>query len=426
MAAEKAEQERIAAEKAEQARLATQKAEQERIAAEKAEQARLAAEKAEQERIAAEKAEQARLAAGKAEQERIAAENAEQARLAAGKAEQERITAQPNTMPELEPEPEPALPSTSVVKSEMPQAELHLTAASVSMGSISAPAVDTPAAVAPALAVGAGDAVQVFSASASCWLDGVVEQVDREAAEAEIRYTSAGADRLKWVSLRESKEVRAVEPAAGGSLSSASRGEADGNITGTVPLARAPLSKLPTASTVSMSPVRHRGSAGAVAAVTRTPTNHAPLSSPHTPVVGRNTTPGGKVDMGRAGLKKALAQLEIPNLAGVLASELGVQTLADMVHLETEDLADLAHHNVKAVQRRRLGRAIAFAKVRAEVPFDAAPCCCLAYLWSRACWNHILMTLCFVMYRTQQQKTLSQRLRSVQGRQVVATWMQLV
>jgi hypothetical protein len=40
-----------------------------------------------------------------------------------------------------------------------------------------------------------------------------------------------------------------------------------------------------------------------------------------------------------------------------------VQTLADMVHLETEDLADLAHHNVKAVQRRRLGRAMAFAKV---------------------------------------------------------------
>jgi hypothetical protein len=66
--------------------------------------------------------------------------------------------------------------------------------------------------------------------------------------------------------------------------------------------------------------------------------------------------------MGRHGLTKALAQLEIASLAGLLSSELGVQTLADMVHLETEDLADLAHHNVKAVQRRRLGRAIAFAK----------------------------------------------------------------
>jgi hypothetical protein len=73
-AAEKAETERIAAEKA-----AAEKAEAERIAAEKA-----AAEKAEAERIAAEKA-----AAEKAEAERIAAEKA-----AAEKAETERIAAE--------------------------------------------------------------------------------------------------------------------------------------------------------------------------------------------------------------------------------------------------------------------------------------------------------------------------------------------
>ena len=73
-AAEKAEQERIAAEKA-----AAEKAERERIAAEKA-----AMKKAEQERIAAEEA-----AAEKAERERIAAEEA-----AAEKAEQERVAAE--------------------------------------------------------------------------------------------------------------------------------------------------------------------------------------------------------------------------------------------------------------------------------------------------------------------------------------------
>ena len=107
IAAEKAEQERIAAEKkAEQERIEAEKrAEQERIeAAKRAEQERLAAEKAEQERIAAEKkAEQERLAAEKAEQERIAAEKkAEQERLAAEeaehlaaeKAEQERLAAE--------------------------------------------------------------------------------------------------------------------------------------------------------------------------------------------------------------------------------------------------------------------------------------------------------------------------------------------
>ena len=98
-AAKRAEQERLAAEKAEQERIAAEKkAEQERLAAEKAEQERIAAEKkAEQERLAAEKkAEQERLAAEKkAEQERLAAEEAEH--LAAEKAEQERLAAEKKT-----------------------------------------------------------------------------------------------------------------------------------------------------------------------------------------------------------------------------------------------------------------------------------------------------------------------------------------
>ena len=70
-----------------------------------AEQARPAAQKAEQERIAADQTEQARPAAQKAEQERIAAVQTEQARPAAEKAEQERVTAEP----EPEPEPEPTV-----------------------------------------------------------------------------------------------------------------------------------------------------------------------------------------------------------------------------------------------------------------------------------------------------------------------------
>ena len=111
-AARKAEEERLAAERAaqkerqaaekaaaesakktEQERIATEKAaEQERLAAERA--ATEAAKKAEQERIAAERAaEQERIAAEKAaEQERLAAERA--AAEAAKKAEQERIAAE--------------------------------------------------------------------------------------------------------------------------------------------------------------------------------------------------------------------------------------------------------------------------------------------------------------------------------------------
>ena len=97
-AAEKAEQERLEAErKAEEERKAAEKAEQERLEAErKAEEERKAAEKAEQERLEAErKAEEERKAAEKAEQERLEAERkAEEERKAAQKAEQERFEAE--------------------------------------------------------------------------------------------------------------------------------------------------------------------------------------------------------------------------------------------------------------------------------------------------------------------------------------------
>ena len=94
IAAEQAEAQRQAALKAEQERLAAQQAEQQRIAAEQAEAQRQAALKAEQERIAAEQAEAQRQAALRVEQQRIAAEQAEAQRQAALRAEQERIAAQ--------------------------------------------------------------------------------------------------------------------------------------------------------------------------------------------------------------------------------------------------------------------------------------------------------------------------------------------
>ena len=94
IAAEQAEAQRQAALKAEQERIAAQQAEQQRIAAEQAEAQRQAALKAELERILAQQAEAERQAALKAEQERIAAEQAKAEREAAIKAEQERIAAQ--------------------------------------------------------------------------------------------------------------------------------------------------------------------------------------------------------------------------------------------------------------------------------------------------------------------------------------------
>ncbi|HEK0622740.1 TPA: signal recognition particle-docking protein FtsY [Proteus mirabilis] len=103
--AQRAEEERLAAERAEQARLAeeeaqrqaqleaekarqeAQRAEAERLAAERAEQVRLAEEEAQ--RQAQLEAEQARQEAQRAEEERLAAERAEQARLAEEEAQRQ-------------------------------------------------------------------------------------------------------------------------------------------------------------------------------------------------------------------------------------------------------------------------------------------------------------------------------------------------
>ncbi|HGN1422573.1 TPA: signal recognition particle-docking protein FtsY, partial [Proteus mirabilis] len=95
LAAERAEQARLAEEEAqrqaqleaEQARQEAQRAEAERLAAERAEQARLAEEEAQ--RQAQQEAEQARQEAQRAEAERLAAERAEQARLAEEEAQRQ-------------------------------------------------------------------------------------------------------------------------------------------------------------------------------------------------------------------------------------------------------------------------------------------------------------------------------------------------
>ncbi|HEK0777632.1 TPA: signal recognition particle-docking protein FtsY, partial [Proteus mirabilis] len=95
LAAERAEQARLAEEEAqrqaqleaEQARQEAQRAEAEKLAAERAEQARLAEEEAQ--RQAQLKAEQARQEAQRAEAERLAAERAEQARLAEEEAQRQ-------------------------------------------------------------------------------------------------------------------------------------------------------------------------------------------------------------------------------------------------------------------------------------------------------------------------------------------------
>ncbi|MBS3876111.1 signal recognition particle-docking protein FtsY, partial [Proteus mirabilis] len=95
LAAERAEQARLAEEeaqrqaqlKAEQARQEAQRAEAEKLAAERAEQARLAEEEAQ--RQAQLKAEQARQEAQRAEAEKLAAERAEQARLAEEEAQRQ-------------------------------------------------------------------------------------------------------------------------------------------------------------------------------------------------------------------------------------------------------------------------------------------------------------------------------------------------
>ena len=88
--AQRAEAERLAAERAEQARLAEEEAQ--RQAQQEAEQARQEAQRAEAERLAAERAEQARLA--EEEAQRQAQQEAEQARQEAQRAEAERLAAE--------------------------------------------------------------------------------------------------------------------------------------------------------------------------------------------------------------------------------------------------------------------------------------------------------------------------------------------
>ncbi|HGN1970714.1 TPA: signal recognition particle-docking protein FtsY [Proteus mirabilis] len=88
--AQRAEAEKLAAERAEQARLAEEEAQ--RQAQLKAEQARQEAQRAEAERLAAERAEQARLA--EEEAQRQAQQEAEQARQEAQRAEAERLAAE--------------------------------------------------------------------------------------------------------------------------------------------------------------------------------------------------------------------------------------------------------------------------------------------------------------------------------------------
>jgi hypothetical protein len=95
-AAEKKEQARIAAAKAEQERIALEtiareNAERQKIAAARSEEARKEAEQAEQQQVAAAKAEEAKLAAAKAEETLRAEAAAETARIEAQKAEAERL-----------------------------------------------------------------------------------------------------------------------------------------------------------------------------------------------------------------------------------------------------------------------------------------------------------------------------------------------
>jgi uncharacterized membrane protein len=87
IAADKAEEAKHAAAVAESARIAALKLAEENAAAEKVEMARVAAAKAEQERISAEKAEEAKLAASRAEAILKAEADAEATRIAAQKAE---------------------------------------------------------------------------------------------------------------------------------------------------------------------------------------------------------------------------------------------------------------------------------------------------------------------------------------------------
>jgi hypothetical protein len=53
------------------------------------------------------------------------------------------------------------------------------------------------------LAFAEGDDVKVFSSSANEWVFGIIEQIDYDGAEAEVRYEVDGEDRTKWVDCSE-------------------------------------------------------------------------------------------------------------------------------------------------------------------------------------------------------------------------------
>ena len=63
------------------------------------------------------------------------------------------------------------------------------------------------------LAVVKGDRVKVYSASSQQWFSGSVEQVNASTGEAEVRYEVDGSDRLKWVALSDSEQVKMDEDA---------------------------------------------------------------------------------------------------------------------------------------------------------------------------------------------------------------------
>ena len=67
--------------------------------------------------------------------------------------------------------------------------------------------VEQPAA--PSITFGEGDDVKVFSSSADEWVFGIIDQVNYDAAEAEVRYEVDGEDRTKWVDCSEgSTEIK--------------------------------------------------------------------------------------------------------------------------------------------------------------------------------------------------------------------------
>ena len=65
------------------------------------------------------------------------------------------------------------------------------------------------------LVVDIGDRVKVYSASAGEWLSGVVEEVNRQSAEAQVRYTAGTQERVKWADLRDSKQIQAISSSDG-------------------------------------------------------------------------------------------------------------------------------------------------------------------------------------------------------------------